>query len=79
MADPAPEPGEPPPGVTSELTWRLAARLFHDHRREPACPDCPNSSVRPVGAAAARCANCRQPWPCSGRRLAELGLNRAVA
>jgi hypothetical protein len=24
------------------------------------------------------CAGCRQPWPCSGRRLAVLGLGRAA-
>jgi hypothetical protein len=75
MADAPPLPGEPPPGVTSEVIWRLASRLFHDHYREPGCRRC---APEPGGAADARCANCRQPWPCSGRRLAELGLNRAV-
>lgn len=25
-----------------------------------------------------RCARCAWPWPCSGRRLAELGLNTAL-
>ena len=59
-------PGEPPPGVTSEVLWRLAARLFSDHR--PAAAE-----------AEPHCENCRQSWPCSGRRLAELGLNRATA
>ena len=61
-----PPPGEPPPGVTSEVLWRLAARLFTDHRPAPAGGD-------PL------CASCQHSWPCSGRRLAELGLNRATA
>lgn len=74
MTDAPPLPGEPPPGVTSELTWRLAARLFHDHHPEPGCPKC----SEPAEPADSRCANCGQPWPCSGRRLAELGLNRAL-
>jgi hypothetical protein len=64
-SEPAP-PGEPPPGVTSEVLWRLAARLFIDHRPAPAAEE-------------AYCENCRHSWPCSGRRLAELGLNRATA
>jgi hypothetical protein len=61
-------PGEPPERVRSELLWRLAARLYLDHE-----PD----SDRRCGAGV--CGTCRQPWPCSGRRLAELGLNRAAA
>lgn len=62
---PAP-PVEPPAGVTSEVLWRLAVRLFTDHHKDAlAALDGP------------RCVSCRQPWPCSGRRLAELGLNRA--
>ncbi len=28
--------------------------------------------------ASEACSGCRQPWPCSGRRLAELGLARAA-
>jgi hypothetical protein len=64
-------PGEPPAQVTSEVIWRLAARLFADHRRAPTCPRCDDGTGD-------RCATCRQPWPCAGRRLAELGLNRAV-
>lgn len=54
---------EPPAGATMELLWRLAARLHHDHQDDP---------------AAGRCRVCSQPWPCSGRRLAELGLTRAA-
>jgi hypothetical protein len=75
MTDAPAVPGEPPPGVSSELTWRLAARLFHDHHPEPGCPNC---SAGPADPAENRCANCGQPWPCSGRRLAELGLKQAV-
>ena len=63
-------PGEPPPGVTSEMLWRLAARLFADHRPGPGRPD---------SAPDRQCGSCRQSWPCSGRRLAELGLYRATA
>ncbi len=55
-------PGEPPERVRCEVLWRLAARLYRDH----------------VGAADHRCGSCRQPWPCSARRLAELGLSRAA-
>jgi len=55
-------PGEPPEHVRSEMLWRLAARLYRDH----------------AGAADHRCGSCHQPWPCSARRLAELGLSRAA-
>jgi hypothetical protein len=61
--DPARLPGEPPDRVRFELLWRLAARLFRDHDRR---------------SDDAVCAACRQPWPCSGRRLGELGLIRAA-
>jgi hypothetical protein len=57
---------EPPPEVTSEIVWRLAVRLYRDHRRASS-----DQSPEP-------CARCGQPWPCSGRRLAELGLNQAI-
>jgi hypothetical protein len=56
-------PGEPPERVGSELLWRLATRLYQDHDR---------------GSGETVCAACGQAWPCSGRRLAELGLIRAV-
>jgi hypothetical protein len=57
---------EPPAQVTSEIVWRLAVRLFRDHG-----PSGPDDGPR-------RCGWCDQPWPCSGRRLAELGLNAAI-
>ena len=57
-------PGEPPEPVSSELLWRLATRLYRDH------------DPRPGGA---ECVICHQRWPCSGRRLAELGLIRAAS
>jgi hypothetical protein len=73
-----PPPGEPPPGVTSEVLWRLAARLFTDHRPAAAGETAPSGSA-PQASPEARCASCQHSWPCSGRRLAELGLNRATA
>ena len=64
-----PGPGEePPPTVSAELLWRVAVRLLRDH---------PDGSVGPA-AGRPLCAQCHQPWPCSGRRLAQLGLERAV-
>jgi hypothetical protein len=57
---------EPPVRVTSEILWRIAVRQFHEHRPVDA------------GQEPARCTRCGEPWPCSGRRLAELGLNEAV-
>jgi hypothetical protein len=57
-------PEEPPPQVTSELLWRVAVRLYRDHPPDPHAQD--------------RCARCPHPWPCSGRRLAELGLSAAT-
>jgi hypothetical protein len=56
-------PGEPPDQVRSEVLWRLAARLYRDHGHT---------------IDGDRCKICRQPWPCSGRRLAQLGLKRAA-
>jgi hypothetical protein len=60
---------EPPPTVSAELLWRVAVRLLRDH---------PDASVRPDGGRPL-CARCDQPWPCSGRRLAQLGLDRAAS
>jgi hypothetical protein len=61
-------PGEEPPGeVASEILWRVAARLFRDHQPRPA-----DSQAPPV------CAGCGRPWPCSGFRMAELGLSAAM-
>jgi hypothetical protein len=59
-------PEEPPPQVTSELLWRVAVRLYRDHSIDQREPD------------EARCAHCPHPWPCSGRRLAELALAAAT-
>ncbi len=56
-------PLEPPPHVTSEVIWRLASRLWHDHEHDR----------NPIP----RCTGCGKPWPCSGRRLALLGLIQA--
>jgi hypothetical protein len=58
-------PGEPPDGVVSEILWRVAVRLFRDHQPGPA------------DAGAPTCAACGRRWPCSGVRMAELGLSAA--
>lgn len=64
---PVTHPGEePPPQVRSELLWRLAVRLFREHQPDP----CPATDPR-------TCATCHRPWPCSGQRMAQLGLNEA--
>jgi hypothetical protein len=68
-ADP---PDEPPPGVTAELLWRVAIRLYRDHGAVLACDHDHAEGPRE------HCRRCRQPWPCSGRRLAELALISAV-
>jgi hypothetical protein len=61
------QPGEePPPQVRSELLWRLAVRLFWEHQPDPGVP-----------ADLRTCGTCRRPWPCSGQRMAQLGLNEA--
>jgi hypothetical protein len=66
-------PDEPPSQVTSELLWRVAVRLYRDHSidRRPARLDQPEPGHP-------RCARCPNPWPCSGRRLAELALSAAI-
>jgi hypothetical protein len=69
VADP---PDEPPPGVTAELLWRVATRLYHDHGTVLTCADGDPEGPRE------HCRRCRYPWPCSGRRLAELALISAV-
>jgi len=51
------------PSPRDELLGLVARRLYRDHAH------------RPDGT---ECVTCRQPWPCSGRRLAELGLIRAA-
>lgn len=56
-------PGEPPERARSELLWRLATRLYRDHDHR---------------SSGTECVTCLQPWPCSARRLAELGLIRAA-
>jgi hypothetical protein len=69
-ADPTVQPPEePPPNVTSELLYRVAVRLYRDHSRRRPAPD----------EGGPRCARCPHPWPCSGRRLAELALTVATA
>ena len=62
-------PAEPPPQVRSELLWRVAVRLYRDHARDRQASDRDEP----------RCARCPHPWPCSGRRLAELALTVATA
>jgi hypothetical protein len=62
-------PEEPPPQVRSELLWRVAVRLYRDHARDRQVP----AEDEP------RCARCPHPWPCAGRRLAELALTAATS
>jgi hypothetical protein len=57
---------EPPEQVRAELLWRLAVRLHQEHQPGPEEVD-----LRPD------CATCHRPWPCSGQRMAELGLKEA--
>jgi hypothetical protein len=61
---------EPPAGVRQDLLWRVANRLYQDHGRVASAEDEAPDDRR-------RCRRCRQPWPCSGRRLAELALINA--
>jgi hypothetical protein len=61
-------PGDEPPGdMASEIAWRVAARLFRDHQPGP-----DGEGGRPT------CATCGRLWPCSGVRMAELGLMSAA-
>jgi hypothetical protein len=62
LADP---PDEPPPGIGSEILWRVALRLYRDHDQ-------------PARWTPPRCRQCQRPWPCSSRRLAVLGLLAAT-
>jgi len=62
-------PGEPPEDAGSEMLWRIAVQLFRDHS---------TGSGGPPGHGQLRCRSCGQPWPCSGRRLAALGLSAAA-
>ena len=62
-------PDEPPTGSVAELFWRVAVRLFRDHFAGPEPPVPPEPRW---------CERCGQPWPCSGRRLALLGLLAAA-
>jgi len=59
-------PDDPPPGVAQPTLWRLAVRLYRDH----------GGVVRDARGLLA-CSLCHQPWPCRGRRLAQLGLAEA--
>jgi hypothetical protein len=57
-------PIEPPAGCVNRLMWRLARRLYADHRPGPD----------------GWCLNCRPAieYPCVARQLADLGLARAM-
>jgi hypothetical protein len=58
--DPESPPAEPPAGA-DVLVWRLAYRLFRDHR--------------PHGDGF--CVTCREFWPCGPRELADRGFEAA--
>jgi hypothetical protein len=57
----------PPAGIDPDLLWRVANRLYRDHGRIAAVDDEASDDRQ-------RCRRGRQPWPCSGRRPAELAL-----
>lgn len=56
-------PDDPPPGAAQPMLWRVAIRLHHDH-----------GTAVTGRAGPPTCAQCDQPWPCDGRRLARRGL-----
>ncbi|GAA1744120.1 hypothetical protein [Luedemannella helvata] len=66
--DPQDPPDEPPAGADPSY-WRVAVRLFRDHSPEPDADP---------GGGPSGCRQCRQPWPCAARRLAERGLIGAL-
>ena len=66
---------EPPAEVSSEIMWRVAARLFREHQPDRFRPPDPMAFAPLTGGLA--CVACRRPWPCSGLRMAELGLSAA--
>ncbi len=70
-------PEEPPIGIAAELLWRVAVRLFQDHGALLIRDDEVTDEV--ADDEPDRCRRCRQPWPCSGRRLAELALKSAAS
>jgi hypothetical protein len=74
--DPNDPPAEPPPSVEHELLWRIAVRLYRDHQPQAAC-ECGVGIHPPKREAGPTCLGCGKPSPCSGRRLALLGLNTA--
>jgi hypothetical protein len=72
-------PSDEPPGrrgpvsaAVGELLWRLAVRQYREHGRGEVSVGPPGGLGR--GTRGPRCGRCGEPWPCSGRRLAELGL-----
>jgi hypothetical protein len=69
-------PMEPPPRVEHELLWRVAVRLYRDHEPQAACR-CGVGLHPPTSEDKPTCRACGKPSPCSGRRLALLGLNIA--
>lgn len=71
-------PDEPPHGVSDELLWRLAVRLFRSVTTSPRRCTCRVSSNEDARDAKPRCVSCRQLSPCSGQRMALLGLSAAL-
>ena len=61
-AEPPVLPSKEPPEGSDPLIWRLAYRLFVDHRAHHD----------------GFCVICREYWPCASRQLAELGLQQAM-
>ena len=70
-------PDEPPPGVTHELLWRVAIRLWREHQPKLACT-CGTEQHVGIPTGVPRCGSCHNLSPCSGWRLALLGLSEAL-
>lgn len=68
-------PEEPPREVKHELLWRLAVRLLRDHQPETVCTCVASQADTGKGAT---CMTCRSHSPCSGQRMALLGLSVAL-
>ena len=74
------DPPDEPPAEADPSYWRVAVRLLRDHSPEPApSPSDPSpAAASPSAPRPSGCRQCRQPWPCAARRLAERGVIGAL-